>query len=341
MINPERIVELSDRISDVTNRKILEVGKTTSQVNILALNALIEARRAGEAGRGFAVVANEVKAVSTRIATIAEELERELKQSGVELSGLGRALVQEIRGTRLADLAYNAIEIIDRNLYERSCDVRWWATDSAVVDACARPEPEALAHASRRLGVILSAYTVYLDLWIADASGRVIATGRPERHPRALGADMSGAAWFRQAMATRTGDDFAVVDIEPNAQLDGKLVAAYSAAVREGGRADGRPLGALGIFFDWQSQAQTVVDGVRLSSAERGGTRVLLLDRDFRVIAASDRAGVLSERFPLQAEGREAGHYRDDKGRMIGFARTPGYETYRGLGWYGALVQAL
>jgi hypothetical protein len=30
----------------------------------------------------------------------------------------------------------NAIEIIDRNLYERTCDVRWWATDSAVV-ACA------------------------------------------------------------------------------------------------------------------------------------------------------------------------------------------------------------
>ena len=27
------------------------------------------------------------------------------------------------------------IDLIDRNLYERSCDVRWWATDSSVVDA--------------------------------------------------------------------------------------------------------------------------------------------------------------------------------------------------------------
>ena len=39
------------------------------------------------------------------------------------------------RGERMVDLALNAVELIDRNLYERTCDVRWWATDSAVV-AC-------------------------------------------------------------------------------------------------------------------------------------------------------------------------------------------------------------
>jgi hypothetical protein len=42
--------------------------------------------------------------------------------------------VAQIRGSRLPDLSLNAIDIIDRNLYERSCDVRWWATDSAIVD---------------------------------------------------------------------------------------------------------------------------------------------------------------------------------------------------------------
>ncbi|MDH8639244.1 chemotaxis protein, partial [Klebsiella pneumoniae] len=73
----------------------------------------------------------------------------------------------------------NAIEIIDRNLYERTCDVRWWATDSAVVDCAANVTPQSAAYASKRLGVILNAYTVYLDLWLCDLHGKVLANGRP------------------------------------------------------------------------------------------------------------------------------------------------------------------
>ena len=62
---------------------------------------------------------------------------------------------QRSRGERMMDLSLNAIELIDRNLYERTCDVRWWATDSAVVDCAASPAPAAVTYASERLGVIL------------------------------------------------------------------------------------------------------------------------------------------------------------------------------------------
>jgi hypothetical protein len=33
------------------------------------------------------------------------------------------------------------------------------------------------------------------------------------------------------------------------------------------------------------------------------------------------------------------GYYSDSTGSQIGYALTPGYETYQGLGWYGVLIQ--
>ncbi len=67
---PERIVALSRAVSDLATRKMDEIQAVTHATKILALNALIEAMRAGDAGRGFAVVAQEVKAISERITAI-------------------------------------------------------------------------------------------------------------------------------------------------------------------------------------------------------------------------------------------------------------------------------
>jgi hypothetical protein len=336
---PERVLSLSKSVSVLATKKVAEIQKITGMSRILALNAMIEAARAGEFGKGFAVVAQEVRVISDQIAQISKELNNEMLVLLSDLTNLGQSLVGHIRGTRLADLALSSIDIIDRNLYERSCDVRWWATDSAVVNCLAEPTPEHCAFASKRMGVILGAYTVYLDLWIADVNGKVISNGRPERYPDAKHANVSGEAWFRQALRTASGEEFAVTDVAAVPALQNKLVATYAAAVREGGDANGKVLGVLGIYFDWQAQSQAIVNSIRLADDEKDRTRALILDNQFRVIAASDGKGVLSEIFPLETGGKPTGNYVDKQGRTIGFALTPGYETYRGLGWYGCIVQ--
>jgi hypothetical protein len=330
------LLKLAYDVSSLTSEKISLIETITRRTKILALNALIEARRAGEAGAAFAVVAQEIGEISKSISGITAELKTSVEHQIQNLGQAGEKLVSEFRGTRFADLALNAVEIIDRNLYERSCDVRWWATDSAVVDAVASPTEASRSHAVERLGTILNSYTVYLDLWVVDAAGTVVATGRPHRFPRATTANVANAPWFRNAIATPTGNDFAVANIEQNGILENAAVATYATAIREGGRPDGRVIGALGIFFDWGPQAHTVVSGVGLSREERLASRVLLLDANHRVIAASDNRGVLAETYPLRADGRPRGFYTEG-GKTVGFALTPGYETYKGLGWYGVI----
>ena len=331
------ISALTEEARRITQDKIVGIRQITAQAKMLALNALIEAARAGEQGRGFAVVAQEVRDVGGRIEVLAGELESQLSGRIVGLQKAVGAMAAQAQEERLVDLALNAVELIDRNLYERTCDVRWWATDAAVVACAVDPGPAATAYATSRLGIILAAYTVYLDLWLCDREGRILATGRPDRYPDLVGRSVAGEPWFRDAVGLRDGDAFTCADVRREAHLRGAQVATYAAGVF----AEGRPRGVLAVHFDWEPQARAIVAGVRVPPQDRARTRVLLVDAQGRVLAASDEKGALSEHVALDPEGRECGARRDPRGgTLTAFHRTPGYETYRGLGWYGMVVQA-
>jgi methyl-accepting chemotaxis protein len=100
-----RIAELSQaagRIGDVVKL----ITAIAEQTNLLALNATIEAARAGEAGRGFAVVASEVKALASQTAKATDEI-------GMQIAGMQTATqesvaaIKEIGGTimRISEIA--------------------------------------------------------------------------------------------------------------------------------------------------------------------------------------------------------------------------------------------
>ena len=77
---------------------------------------------------------------------------------------------------------------------------------------------------------------------------------------------------------------------------------------------------------------------MRVGAADKA--RVLLVDSNFRVIAASDGQGLLTECVPLSLNGQRSGFYQDRSAGLVAFHATPGYETYKGLGWYGVILSA-
>lgn len=115
-----RLGEDASRISDV----VKVIKEIADQTNLLALNAAIEAARAGEQGRGFAVVADEVRKLAERTAGATNEINQMSSKIGEvanhALSGMDKVVKTTQQGVGDAETAQVSIKNIQESFGEVS-----------------------------------------------------------------------------------------------------------------------------------------------------------------------------------------------------------------------------
>ena len=135
------ILKLVHQINQTMDSAIAEINEINARTKLLALNARIEAARAGEYGAAFGVVAAEMQKLAGSTSDAANLM---ASQTHNTIHQLFDVIGSSVRGTRLSDLALINIDLLDRNLYERTCNVRTWASDATFVTALTDPSERRL-----------------------------------------------------------------------------------------------------------------------------------------------------------------------------------------------------
>ena len=339
----DRVIELTQEMGEDTNKALDMINTINRKTEFLAINALIEASRAGDSDNGFQVVAESIDVLASKTK---EAVETMRKESIAKMENLGKVIKnqsQNVRGNRLSDLALANIDLIDRNLYERTADIRWWATDDVLTNVLSQKNPETVTDAQMRLNVILKSYTVYLDLIIVDLDGNPIANALHNQFDL-TGRNFAGKPWFQDAMRTSSGEEYAFQTVHKSA-VSGKYVMTFSCKIHENGDTSQRPIGILASVFNWESLCKKIIDETPLNDDEKDSTRVCIIDDENRILA--DTYGKLLDKisFPKMDELfsqkksfitiKQKGEYS-----LISHGFSPGYESFSS-GWHSVIFRNL
>ncbi len=183
-----------------------------------------------------------------------------------------------------------AIDIMDRNLYERANDCRWWALNSYFREAF---DDYSTLHdkkdeISEILKYINDLYTVYTNLIFFDKNGKVIAVSN--RNEEFLVGRVLTQDWVSKTLSLKDTSKYCVSKFEKTVLYDNQSTYIYSSAIRSL-KNEAIVTGGIAIVFDSKPQFSAMLDDTlpRDTQGEKlSGVFALFTNKEKQIISSSN-----------------------------------------------------
>ena len=271
---------------------------------------------------------------------------KEISSTGAKTQNVFQNSIADLNKTVVTSLLHDnefhaalAIDIMDRNLYERANDCRWWALTAVFAELLSKPQlsDQDVSTIRSILRTINGLYTVYSNLIVFDRSGRVVAASD------AGAAELEGTTltqeWVSRILALRADQAYAVSAFEATPLYDDRPTYIYGAAILNPSRDN--VVGGVAIVFDAAPQfSAMLVDALPREgdgSIKNGAFGVIAMP-DGRVIACSDDQFQPGDRLSIDQSYLRlpagAGHSGftvvGDSYYAAGACGSAGYREYKG-----------
>lgn len=278
----------------------------------------------------------------------AKVLLREIGSTGVHTLNVFRESTTNLYETVVSSVLHDcssqaalAMDIMDRNLYERANDCRWWALTSAfsnILHAGTGEDDLQRRQLTQILSTINGLYTVYSNLLIFDASAHIVAVSNPA-YENLIGQTLQ-ADWVRQTLNLPDTQSYAVSSFKPTQVYENQPTYVYSAAIREPGNGN-TTVGGIAIVFDSSPQFSAMLQDA-LPRKEDGsivnGAFAVFAEPDGVVIASTDATLKPGMRLEISREFLDlengAGYSNiivfRDRYYAVGSRMSAGYREYKG-----------
>lgn len=305
---------------------LVEFRDINQKASFIALNAAIEGARMRGKLATFSIVAEQISKQASKNSELSEKLAE---------------LVQRIRDQSLDAVAIRNLELsadlidkLDRNLFERNCDVQAWATFDVVKQAILNPSLESAEAAAEQLEKLVSIYMVYADSLLIDLQGSIITAAKAKN---LNGTEVNREPWFAATVA----GNVTVTDVILCPRLKRHVVLYCSPVTND----EGAVIGVLANHFDWTFALEMIA-----SADFSKNTEAVVINKNGQVIAGKRESQILFDTYDWLRGGEISSQggvgYSIEKARngepiAVGYTHTKGYNAYKGKGWSAIIAESV
>lgn len=260
------------------------VTRTTRTIERIVWNGKVTSAASASANGNAHAAAGESTGVN-KLNIILDQITETGQRSDAVFSRSIEDLYQTVLASSISEAELTSqllVDILDRNLYERANDCRWWALTAQLRHGLAEPSSAQTAAMGQVLNHINSLYTVYARLLVYDRSGRIVASTGDQG---ALGTQIDTDT-LSHVCALRTDLDHHAEVFAPSALYGGAATFIYHAAIRHPVQ-QATVVGGIGIVFDAQPE---LLNMLRSGVAGREHMHAYFITPEARILACTDSA---------------------------------------------------